>query len=121
MAFGALYSAVQKHGSTEVGLPTDPNFFLFSDPSEAVTRLEAVGFASISISTVPQTWRLDSPEELFEAIETGSVRAAATLKGQTPEALQAIKTSVADTISKYRQGEGYEIPMPAILVSASEP
>jgi ubiquinone/menaquinone biosynthesis C-methylase UbiE len=121
VGFGVLYSAVQKHGSLDIGLPVGPDFFLFSDPNEGRKRLTAVGFDSIEVSSVPQIWRLRNADELFEAMETGSVRAAATLQGQSSDALIAIKDAVAERIEPFRKGDKYELPMPAVLYSASKP
>lgn len=121
IGLGAVYSAVQAHGSMDIGLPAGPNFFLFSNPTEAETRLKAAGFQFVSVTTVPQTWSLSSPDEIFDAVLSGSVRAAATLKGQSPEVFEAIRAAIRDTISAYKQGEKYEVPMPAVLVSATKP
>ena len=121
VGFGAIYGAVEKHGSLDIGLPVGPNFFLFSDPIEGHKRLTAAGFDSIEIGSVPQIWRLRNADELFEAIETGSVRAAATLQGQSSDALLAIKDAVAERIEPFRKGNKYELPMPAVLYSASKP
>ena len=121
IGFGALYSAVQEHGSMDIGLPVGPNFFLFSDPIEAGKRLKDAGFTDVNSSTIPQFWRIKNADELFDAVETGSVRAAATLNGQTEDSMLKIKGQVSKTIQNYRQGNHYEIPMPAVLISARKP
>ena len=84
-------------------------------------RLISSGFEDIEISSVPQIWRLRSVDEMFEAIETGSVRAAATLQGQDAQAVSDIKEAVAEMIERFRSGDRYEIPMPAVLYSAAKP
>lgn len=121
IGFGALYSAVQSFGTMDIGLPIGPNFFLFSDPAEGHKRLISAGFEDIETSSIPQIWRIRSVDEMFEAIETGSVRAAATLQGQDAHAVLAIKETVAESIERFRAGEKYELPMPAVLYSASKP
>jgi len=121
VGFGILYDAIQSHGSMNIGLPTGPNFFLFSDPGEGSSRLASAGFESVDTKTVPQTWKLSSPGQLFEAVENGSVRAAATLHEQTPEAKNEIKAAVTNSIIKYQQGSRYELPMPVLLYSATKP
>ena len=121
VGFGILYKAIQSYGSMDIGLPAGPNFFLFSDPEEGNSRLTSAGFQFIETNTIPQTWNLSSPEQLFEAVESGSVRAAATLKAQTPEAQSAIKAAVTESLNEYKQGSGYELPMPVVLYSASKP
>lgn len=121
VGFGILYAAIQSHGSMDIGLPAGPNFFLFSDPEEGASRLASAGFECIETNIIPQTWNLLSPDHLFEAVESGSVRAAATLKAQSPEAKTEIKAAVTENISKYKKSDSYELPMPVVLYSATKP
>jgi ubiquinone/menaquinone biosynthesis C-methylase UbiE len=119
--FGAVYAAIQRHGSLDVGLPAGPNFFLFSDPQQCEKSLVSAGFTAISISKVRQTWELPSAEALFEAVLTGTVRAAATLRKQPPEVLEAIRRSVGEAIAPYASGSAYRVPMPAVLATGTKP
>ena len=121
VGFGAVYRAVQAHGTMNIGLPHGPNFFLFSDPAESTKRLVAAGFESVSVTTQPQIWSFSSSDEAFEALLHGSVRGAATLKGQDAEALKKIWATISDIFSGYKQGDRFEVPMPVVLVSAKKP
>jgi SAM-dependent methyltransferase len=121
VGFGMIYGAVQAHGTMDIGLPPGPNFFLFSDPGESEKRLTIAGFKGIEFRTVAQTWILSSPDELFAAVMNGSVRAAATLRGQESRALEKIKSAVAMALAEYRSGDEYRIPMPALVASAVRP
>lgn len=121
VGFGAVYRAVQAHGTMNIGLPQGPNFFLFSDPAESTKRLVAAGFESVSVTTQPQIWSFSSSDEAFEALLHGSVRGAATLKGQDAEALKKIWATISDIFSGYKQGDRFEVPMPVVLVSAKKP
>lgn len=121
VGFGAVYRAIQAHGSMNIGLPQGPNFFLFSDPAESTKRLLAAGFESVSVTTQPQTWSFSSSDEAFEGLLHGSVRGAATLKGQDTEALNEILATISDIFSGYKQGDGFEVPMPVVLASAKKP
>ena len=121
VGFGAVYRAVQAHGTMKIGLPQGPNFFLFSDPAESTKRLVAAGFESVSVTTQPQIWSFSSSDEAFEALLHGSVRGAATLKGQDAEALKKIWATISDIFSGYKQGDRFEVPMPVVLVSAKKP
>jgi len=91
VGFGIIYGAVQAHGRMDVPLPPGPNFFLFSDPDQCERSLHGAGFQSPSVVKVPLVWRLRSPGQLFEAIAKGTVRAAALLQAQTPQALDKIR------------------------------
>lgn len=121
VGFGLIYAAVQTHGTMDVGLPSGPNFFLFSDINESERKLTAVGFGDVEFKTVAQTWRLSSADELFAAVMNGSVRAAATLRGQKKDVLGKIKANVQSSLDEYRTQDGYELPMPTIVASAVRP
>jgi SAM-dependent methyltransferase len=121
VGLGAIYAAVRAHGSMDVGLPTGPNFFLFSDPQQSERALMTAGFVSPSWRQVPQVWRVSDPDNVFRGIAEGSVRAAAMLRAQSPVARDAIKVAVRETVLAYRRGDSYEVPMPAVLSTAVKP
>lgn len=121
VGFGAVYAAIRAHGSLDVGLPAGPNFFLFSDPEQSTKALLSSGFVSPSFRQVPQVWRVSDPDVIFEAVTEGTVRAAATLRAQSPGAREAIKAALRDTVMTYRRGEYYEVPNPAVLATAVKP
>jgi ubiquinone/menaquinone biosynthesis C-methylase UbiE len=121
VVFGALYAAVRTHGSMDVGLPAGPSFFLFSDPEQSTKALSSAGFVSPSCRQVPQVWRVSDPDEVFRVISEGSVRAAATLRAQSPSAREAIKAALRDTVAAYECGGRFEVPMPAALATAVKP
>lgn len=119
--YGAVYGAIQRCGSLDVGLPAGPNFFLFSDPKQCEQSLASVGFEAIRISKVPQIWELPGADDLFEAVLSGTVRAAATLRAQRPEVLKAIRESVRAAVAQYASDGLHRIPMPAILATGAKP
>lgn len=121
VGFGAVYAAVRAHGSLDVGLPAGPNFFLFSDPEQSTQALRHAGFVSPSCRQVSQVWRIADPGELFEVITEGTVRAAATLRAQSPQARDAIRAALRDTVTAYKRGQYFEVPMPAVVATAAKP
>jgi SAM-dependent methyltransferase len=121
VGFGAVYAAVREHGVLHVGLPAGPNFFLFSDPAHCMRAVTQSGFVDVSIAIVPQVWRVHDPDALFDAILDGTVRAAATLRAQRPEALAAIRAAVCHRLEAFRTSEGYDVPMPARVVAGTKP
>jgi ubiquinone/menaquinone biosynthesis C-methylase UbiE len=120
-ALGAFYGAVRTHGSMEVGLPAGPSFFLFSDPEQSTRTLLDAGFVSPACRQVRQLWRVSAPDEVFEAITEGTVRAAATLRAQSASARERIRAALREAIAGYARGDCYEVPMPAMLASATKP
>ncbi|WP_207482534.1 class I SAM-dependent methyltransferase [Arenibaculum pallidiluteum] len=118
---GIVYGAVQAHGRMDVPLPPGPNFFLFSDRTQCERSLRAAGFRSATAITVPQVWRVKSPEAPFEAMMKGTVRAAALLRAQTPEALAAIRSAVREAVAAHAREGTVELMMPAVVVAAERP
>jgi hypothetical protein len=70
---------------------------------------------------VPQVWCIADPDELFEVITEGTVRAAATLRAQSPQARAAIRAALRDTVTAYKRGQYFEVPMPAVVATAAKP
>jgi SAM-dependent methyltransferase len=118
VGFGIILKAVQTHGNPNVPLPEGPPFFRFSAGDEFARTLEAAGFGDIEVRTLPLTWRLSSPDHLFEALSRGGVRTAAVLRGQTPRALEAIRLAVRHEVEGYARDGVCLVPMPAVLASA---
>src|SRR5882672_616046 len=66
--FGIVMRAVEKHGSTDAGLPPGPPFFRFSNVDECGRSMAAAGFGRVHIAEVPQLWRFASPAAFFDGI-----------------------------------------------------
>ncbi|MCD6040780.1 MAG: Ubiquinone/menaquinone biosynthesis methyltransferase UbiE [Burkholderiales bacterium] len=117
---GIMLGALKRHGNMDVPLPPGPPFFHFSDPTECRRALLEAGFGSAEVGSVPQAWRFDSPDELFETLLRSTVRNGAMLRAQTPEALEAIRVAVREGALACKREGKYEIPMPAVLASATK-
>lgn len=121
VGIGVVYAAVRAHGLLDVGLPSGPNFFLFSDRDRSITSLTAAGFESPTFQRVPQTWRMAHPDKLYDMIFEATARASAVLRAQAPAAREAIRATMRATVEKYRQDDGYAVPMPAVLATGIKP
>jgi len=110
--FGIVLDAIRMHGNLQADLPAGPPFFRFSEAGECRRALVEAGFDNPEVKPVPQTWRLDSPEALFEIMLGSTVRTGALLRAQAPAALEAIRAEVTAASRK-------ELPMPAVLASAT--
>ena len=117
VGFGAIYAAVHAHGRIDVGLPPGPNFFLFSDPEQSRLAMKRAGLEDVLVIRAPQVWRAASPDVVLETIRNGTVRAAALLRAQTTQAMQAIRQHVWDALAPFQTDGGYEIPMPAVVAA----
>jgi len=104
-----------------VQLPQGPSFFLFSDPAECDRTLREAGFGNVRVASIPQVWRFNAPDELFDAIYNGGVRIRAILRAQTSEALEAIRSAAREAAKRFTDQGVIDLPMPAILASAVKP
>jgi len=122
VGFEIILEAIRTHGQIDVGIPTGPPFFRFSDEGECERVLRDVGFVEPQVAEIPLLWHLPSAYRFFDAMYQGTVRTAALLQKQTPEALTAIKAAAIEDAKVYSTPlGGVEIPMPAVLASASKP
>jgi SAM-dependent methyltransferase len=117
VGFGILLDAIEAHGEKEAPLLSGPSFFRFSDPVECARSLENAGFVRPTFVTVPQVWRLATPEELFEALCHATVRTAALIRAQGPSALGAVRAAVDAGARRHLGPHGVDLPMPAIVAS----
>jgi SAM-dependent methyltransferase len=120
VGFGIVLRAVETHGEPRVQLPEGPPFFCYSDPDECLRGLLVAGFESPSIIRVPQVWRLPGVDSLFEAMKNSTVRTAGLLRAQKPTVLDKVREAMRDGVEKYRKGDTVELPMPALLASATK-
>jgi SAM-dependent methyltransferase len=119
VAFGIVLRAIERHGRLDVPLPPGPPFFRFSDPAECRRVLLGLGFRAPEVAVVSQVWRLRSLDALFEVMRDGTVRTAGLLRAQTREAQDAIRAEMRDAVRAYQRRGEVELPMPAILASAT--
>jgi ubiquinone/menaquinone biosynthesis C-methylase UbiE len=118
---GVVYAAVRAHGTLDVGLPPGPNFFLFSDRAQSHKSLAAAGFESPTFQQIPQTWRMAHPDKLYDMVIDSTARASALLRAQAPAAREGIRTTMREMVVKYKEGDTYAVPMPAVLATGIKP
>jgi SAM-dependent methyltransferase len=118
VAFGMVLRAIETLGNATVPLPEGPSFFRFSDAGEVRRTLARAGFSNVQVQPLSLTWPLSSPDALFEAMAHGGVRTAAVLRAQTPPVVDAIRSALRQEVAdKYAAGNGYVVPMQAVLAS----
>ncbi|WP_445505326.1 hypothetical protein [Microvirga sp. G4-2] len=105
----------------DVPLPPGPNFFLFGDPVQCEPSLRAAVFGSVTVTKIPQVWRVTSLDAPLDMIMKGTVRAAALLRAQTPAALVAIREAVRQGVAAYARDGAFELMMPAVVAAAEKP
>ena len=118
VGFGIILRAIEAHGNLNVALPPGPPFFRFSNPQESSRALIEAGFRAPCTARVPQIWRLRSSGQLFEAMESATVRTRGLLRAQSREHLEVIRKAIENAARVYQKADGVELPMPALLASA---
>lgn len=119
--YGAVFGAIATQGSLDVGLPAGPSMFFFADTSACEETLAPAGFEDCAVTRVPQTWRPSTGEQILRTVKTGTVRMRGILQRQSAESLDAIDEAILTALEPFRKPGGYEVPMPAVLVTALKP
>lgn len=113
-AFGVFFGAVEEHaGGAE--LPHGPLFGV-ADESILSSLFTDAGFTDVTIETVDTTWRMPSIEPLLRAFG-----AWAQLDTFPTTIRQSIEGSVRSAATAYATGDGFAIPNPMLLISATRP
>ena len=120
VGFHIVQQAIAAHGDPFADIPDGPPYYRFAEPAESRRTLTAVGFKAARCSEVPQTWRVSDPDHVLIAIADGTVRVGALFRAQTPAARCAIAVAVRDAAKAYENGGVIELPMPALLASATK-
>lgn len=115
--FGIVLSSIERYGAP-TDLPPAPPYFRFADPQEVARVLTHCGFHEPESRIVPQYWRHETPDLVFDAFNEGAVRATAMLKAQPREAREAIRLAVRRNVQELEQGGVFVVPVPAALSSA---
>jgi SAM-dependent methyltransferase len=121
LGFQMVLGAIEAHGRMDVPLPPGPPFFQFSDPAAVRSALEHVGLRDVQSTIVPQVWRFARAEEIFDAMLHGTVRTAALLRAQSPQALESIRSAITSKAAEFAKAGGIELPMPSVLSSGRKP
>jgi ubiquinone/menaquinone biosynthesis C-methylase UbiE len=119
--FSVVLGAIEKYGEPNARLPPAPPYFRFASRDETRRALEKIGFVEPCSQLVPQYWHHHSPDDVFDAFNEGAVRATAMLRSQPDKARKKIREVVQNEVTKFRKGEEYIVPVPAVLSSARKP
>ncbi|HEV8341752.1 MAG TPA: methyltransferase domain-containing protein [Candidatus Binatia bacterium] len=118
LGFQITLRAVEIHGNPNVPLPPGPPFFRFSDPKECERTLLESGFSEPQVTKIPQTWRLMSPDALFEIMKEATVRTRGLLRFQSAQALDSIQSAMREGARAFEKEGAVELAMPAVLAYA---
>jgi SAM-dependent methyltransferase len=114
--------AIEAHADVEVDLPTGPPHYLFAGKEEFRQALERAGFDGDSIVFKLHTieWYVPTLRFVFDAERNAGVRTAGLLARQTPEKLEAIRSTIEQRVRQYAKGEGFAVPKAAYVVAITK-
>ena len=115
-----VLESICSHGTLDVPLPAAPPPFRFSDPEACTAALLGAGFVSPHVIEVPLAFRPRSAEQVLDLTHS-AVRLEMILSLQTVEARERIHRAIVEGAARFRVGGEIEVPMPAVLASASRP
>ena len=119
IAWGLLFDAIRAHGDPAAAKtpPSGGNL----GTTEAILRLlRDAGFADIRAEPTRREWHVSDPRHLLAALSRGTVRTAALIAAQPAEARPAIEAAIVRGAAPYRRGDGFAVPIVAILASGTK-
>jgi hypothetical protein len=116
--FAIVLKALEAHGDIQVSLPPAPPIFRFSDPAECRKGLTQAGFVDAAVSELALRWRAPSIEAILDFVYKSTVRTAAVLERQTPEARDRIHRAIREGAQLFARDGAYEIAWPATVAVA---
>ena len=118
-AIGIAMNAIAREGTLEVDLTEGTPVFRFADHVECERALAAIGFVRVACDDMLLTWTLPAPDKLMECFQQATARTSGLLGAQDPAVLPAIAAAMAEGCRPYVEGGVANLPMPAVLTSAT--
>ena len=119
IAWRLLFDAIREHGDLDAAKtpPSGGNL----GTAEAVLRLLGdAGFVAAQAEPIRREWCIDDPRDLLGALAQGMVRTAALIVAQPAAARPAIEAAVSRAAMQYRRGDGFAVPIVAILACGTK-
>jgi ubiquinone/menaquinone biosynthesis C-methylase UbiE len=120
IAWRLLFDAIRAHGDLQAA-NAPPSGGNLQTPEAALRLLAEAGFTKCQAEVIPREWLVSGPGDLIAALARGTVRTAALINAQSAEARPRIEDAIATAAASYRRGEGYAVPIAAILASGTRP
>ena len=119
IAWGLLFDAIGAHGDPSAA-KTPPSGGNLGTIETMLRLLLDAGFADIRAEPVRREWHVSDPRDLLAALSRGTVRTAALIAAQPSEARSAIEAAIVRGAAPYRRGDGFAVPIVAILASGAK-
>jgi SAM-dependent methyltransferase len=104
---GVFLDAANEVGAVPLPhLPAGPPFFRFADESESTRLLRDAGLGEVSVRTFAYRHRFSSPDDLWEAMRSSTVRMRALVFEQPAQVLAAIRAAFDRRVAEYATDDG---------------
>ena len=119
--FGVFLEAVAEVGAGPPdGLPPGPDVFRFSDDGEFRRLFEGQGLVDVEVRRVAFTHPVRSFEDLWRALQRGTVRMASLVLGQSEETREGIRAALERRLATYRTDGHFDLPVSVKLCSGGK-
>ena len=118
--FLGLLDAAMDAAHVERGLPLPPGppAYRFADEAQLRALLEGAGFADVVIETVRFGYAIADVDELWDGVQTGSVRTAAQLRALDDDERARVRGALDELLEERRSTGGLELETAVKIASA---
>jgi SAM-dependent methyltransferase len=119
--FGVFLEAIADIGAGPPdGLPPGPDVFRFSDDGEFRGLLEGAGLIDVDVQRIAFTHPVRSFADLWTALQSGTVRMASLVLGQSQETRERIRASLERRLAAYAANAGFDVPVSVKLAAGAK-
>jgi SAM-dependent methyltransferase len=104
-----------------LAFPPGPPAFRFADEGELRALLEGAGLHDVRIAPVRFTYAIADLDELWDGVQTGSVRTAAQLRALDDDELARVRGALDDLLEQRRSTGGLELETAVKIASGAVP
>ena len=120
--FGVFLEAIAEAGAGPPdGLPPGPDVFRFSADAEFRRLLEGQGLTDVEVQCVAFIHPVESSDDFWRALQTGTVRMASLILGQSEDTRKRIRAALEHRLAAYRADGHFELPVSVKLAAGCKP
>ena len=119
---GALFLAVAQAGAPMAeGIPPGPPFFRYADDAAFADLLSDAGLVDVAVTNLTFVHRMPSADTFWDAMLDGTVRAAAQVRGQTPDMQRRIRRAFDRIVAGHQEGGELALPVSVKIAAGRKP
>ncbi len=120
IAWKLLFDAIARHGDPAASHAPPPGGG-FGSTAQCADALCEVGFVDCATELVRATWRHADARALVASLRAGTARMAAMIEAQRPAAMPAIIDDIDASAKRFRDADGIDVPIAAVIASGVKP